>query len=91
MAWTLRREGCHNINWVGGEVVIHLHAIVDAVALLGHDFTPTKAEFARAQQTKADRFLWFDEVPDAYARPRNRQCQSGKFGGYKGYALASEL
>ena len=26
MAWTLRREGCHNINWVGGEVVIHLHA-----------------------------------------------------------------
>src|SRR5262249_28144799 len=21
MAWTLRREGCHNINWVGGEVV----------------------------------------------------------------------
>jgi putative pyruvate formate lyase activating enzyme len=22
MAWTLRREGCHNINWVGGEVVI---------------------------------------------------------------------
>jgi len=32
MAWTLRREGCHNINWVGGEVVIHLHAIVGAVA-----------------------------------------------------------
>jgi putative pyruvate formate lyase activating enzyme len=28
MAWTLRREGCHNVNWVGGEVVIHLHAIV---------------------------------------------------------------
>jgi putative pyruvate formate lyase activating enzyme len=67
MAWTLRREGCHNINWVGGEVVIHLHAIVDAVALLGHDFTPTKAEFARAQRTKADRFLWIDEVPDAAA------------------------
>ncbi len=22
MAWLLRREGCHNINWVGGEVVI---------------------------------------------------------------------
>jgi putative pyruvate formate lyase activating enzyme len=37
MAWTLRREGCHNINWVGGEVVIHLHAIVDAIALLGRD------------------------------------------------------
>jgi putative pyruvate formate lyase activating enzyme len=64
MAWTLRREGCHNINWVGGEVVIHLHAIVDAIALLGRDFTPTQAELRRARQTKADRFFWFDEVPD---------------------------
>ncbi len=67
MAWTLRREGCHNVNWVGGEVVIHLHAIVDAIALLGRDFTPTKAELAQARQTKADRFFWFDEVPDAAA------------------------
>jgi len=65
MAWTLRREGCHNINWVGGEVVIHLHAIVDAIALLGRDFTPTPAELKRARRTKADRFLWFDEVPGA--------------------------
>jgi putative pyruvate formate lyase activating enzyme len=65
MAWTLRREGCHNINWVGGEVVIHLHAIVDAIALLGRDFTPTPGELKRARKTKADRFLWFDEVPGA--------------------------
>ncbi len=65
MAWTLRREGCHNINWVGGEVVIHLHAIVDAIALLGRDFTPTPAELKRARKTKADRFFWFDEVPAA--------------------------
>jgi putative pyruvate formate lyase activating enzyme len=65
MAWTLRREGCHNINWVGGEVVIHLHAIVDAIALLGRDFTPTQAELKRASKTKADRFVWFDEMPDA--------------------------
>jgi putative pyruvate formate lyase activating enzyme len=49
MAWTLRHEGCHNINWVGGEVVIHLHAIVDAIALLGREFTPTLAELKRAQ------------------------------------------
>src|SRR5262249_35566288 len=63
MAWTLRREGCHNINWVGGEVVIHLHAIVDAIALLGGDHTPTAAELARARKTKADRFFWFDESP----------------------------
>jgi putative pyruvate formate lyase activating enzyme len=65
MAWTLRHEGCHNINWVGGEVVIHLHAIVDAIALLGREFSPTPAERKRARQTKADRFFWFDEVPGA--------------------------
>jgi putative pyruvate formate lyase activating enzyme len=65
MAWTLRREGCHNINWVGGEVVIHLHAIVDAIALLGRDFTPTPAELKRARRTKADHFLWFEELSDA--------------------------
>ena len=64
MAWTLRREGCHNINWVGGEVVIHLQAIVDAIALLGRDFTPTQVELGRARRTKADRLFWFDEVPD---------------------------
>jgi putative pyruvate formate lyase activating enzyme len=64
MAWTLRREGCHNINWVGGEVVIHLHAIVDAIALLGRDFTPTQAELRRAYRTKADRWFRFDEMPD---------------------------
>jgi putative pyruvate formate lyase activating enzyme len=64
MAWTLRREGCHNINWVGGEVVIHLHAIVDAIALLGRDFTPTQAELRRALRTKADRLFWFDHIPD---------------------------
>jgi pyruvate-formate lyase-activating enzyme len=63
MAWTLRREGCHNINWVGGEVVIQLHEIVHAIALLGRDFAPTQAELRRARKTKADRFLWFDEVP----------------------------
>ncbi|WP_119299629.1 radical SAM protein [Dongia deserti] len=65
MAWTLRSEGCHNINWVGGEVVIHLHAIVAAIVLLGRGFVPTQAELARARRTKADRFWWFEEVPGA--------------------------
>jgi putative pyruvate formate lyase activating enzyme len=65
MAWTLRREGCHNINWVGGEIIIHLHAIVDAIALLGRGFHPTREELARARRTKADRFFFFDEVPGA--------------------------
>jgi putative pyruvate formate lyase activating enzyme len=52
------------LNWVGGEVVIHLHAIVDAVAMLGRGFVPTSAERKRARQTKADRFFFFDEVPE---------------------------
>ncbi len=65
MAWTLRREGCHNINWVGGEVVIHLHAIVDAIALLGRDFSPSPAELRQARRTKADRFFGFDESGDS--------------------------
>jgi putative pyruvate formate lyase activating enzyme len=61
MAWTLRREGCHNINWVGGEVVIHLHAIIDAICLLGRDFEPAQRELARARKTKADRFFSYYE------------------------------
>jgi hypothetical protein len=44
-------------------VVIHLHAIVEAIALLGRDFQPSEAELRRARRTKADRFFWFDEVP----------------------------
>lgn len=31
MAYKLRLEGCHNINWVGGEPTIHLHSIVEAI------------------------------------------------------------
>jgi putative pyruvate formate lyase activating enzyme len=62
MAWTLRREGCHNINWVGGEVIIHLHAIVAAITLLGRDFVPTSTELTRARRTKADRFHVFKQV-----------------------------
>jgi putative pyruvate formate lyase activating enzyme len=63
MAWRLRREGCHNINWVGGEVVIHLHAIVDSICLLGRDCEPAQLELARALKTKADRFYSYDEDP----------------------------
>lgn len=36
MAWQLRRAGCHNINWVGGEPTVHLHTIVEAIRLLGN-------------------------------------------------------
>ena len=34
MAWQLRMEGCHNVNWVGGEPTIHLHTIIEAINLL---------------------------------------------------------
>jgi len=64
MAWMLRREGCHNINWVGGEVVIHLHAIVDAISLLGRGFMPNSAELHRARKIKADRFFFFEDAPE---------------------------
>jgi putative pyruvate formate lyase activating enzyme len=55
MAWLLRQEGCHNINWVGGEVVIHLHTIVEAISLLA-DVEPTKEDLRLALPVKHDYF-----------------------------------
>ena len=34
IAWRLRAEGCHNVNWVGGDPAIHLHTIVESIAQL---------------------------------------------------------
>ena len=57
MAWLLRMEGCHNINWVGGDPAIHLHTIVEAIALLGGDFAlPDNDELDRVLRVKADFF-----------------------------------
>ena len=57
MAWLLRMEGCHNINWVGGDPAIHLHTIVEAIALLGGDFAqPSNDDLARVLRVKADYF-----------------------------------
>lgn len=53
MAWILRREGGHNINWVGGDPTIHLHTILEAIALLP-GFTPTEKDLGAALPTKAD-------------------------------------
>jgi len=53
MAWILRMEGCHNINWVGGDPTIHLHAIVDAISLLP-ELAPREHELREALRTKAD-------------------------------------
>jgi putative pyruvate formate lyase activating enzyme len=58
MAWLLRREGCHNINWVGGEVTVHLHTIVEAIALLA-ELEPDDVDLRRALAVKADALpLW---------------------------------
>ncbi len=53
MAWLLRMEGCHNVNWVGGEVTIHLHTIVEAIALLS-DLQPTAEDIRAALPVKSD-------------------------------------
>jgi putative pyruvate formate lyase activating enzyme len=73
MAWLLRAEGCHNVNWVGGEVTIHLHTIVEAIALLGHGFAPSRAELERALPTKGDRTFWHRPQPEraSYRRAFN--------------------
>jgi putative pyruvate formate lyase activating enzyme len=55
MAWLLRQEGCHNINWVGGEVVIHLHTIVEAITLMA-DLEPGKEDLRLALPVKNDYF-----------------------------------
>ncbi len=52
MIWVLRSEGCHNINFVGGDPAIHLHNIVSALNRLNH---PPKAEtLARVERIRGD-------------------------------------
>jgi putative pyruvate formate lyase activating enzyme len=58
MAWLLRMEGCHNINWVGGDPTIHLHTIVHAISLL-EDFEPARADLDAVLPVKADYCLGF--------------------------------
>jgi putative pyruvate formate lyase activating enzyme len=58
MAWVLRAEGCHNINWVGGDPTIHLHTILQAIALLP-GLEPEREDLEAAFATKADWFARF--------------------------------
>ncbi len=58
MAWLLRMEGCHNVNWVGGEVTIHLHTIVEAISLL-EDLHPTEQDVRAVLPVKSDFFTPF--------------------------------
>ncbi len=55
MAWLLRMEGCHNINWVGGEPTIHLHTIVGAVVKLASE-EPSIVEVQKVLKLKSDLF-----------------------------------
>jgi putative pyruvate formate lyase activating enzyme len=57
MAYLLRLEGCHNVNWVGGEPTIHLHAIITAIWHLGREgfrLHPSARELQRILEVKAD-------------------------------------
>jgi putative pyruvate formate lyase activating enzyme len=71
MAWLLRMEGCHNVNWVGGEATIHLHTIIEAISLL-EDFEPEASGLRAALPVKADHYFRFP------ARTEN-SVYAGKF------------
>ncbi|HEY5539316.1 MAG TPA: pyruvate formate lyase activating enzyme, partial [Thermoplasmata archaeon] len=62
MAWQLRSEGCHNINWVGGEPTIHLHTIIEAISLL--DSPPGSDDLSHAQGAKSDATFRFRRAPE---------------------------
>jgi putative pyruvate formate lyase activating enzyme len=72
MAWLLRMEGCHNVNWVGGDPTIHMHTIIAAIALLGNGFTPSPADLSRTSATKSDRMYCFE-------RKREQAVYAGGF------------
>ncbi|MDX1663031.1 MAG: radical SAM protein, partial [Candidatus Promineifilaceae bacterium] len=72
MAWLLRQEGCHNINWVGGEVTIHLHTIVEAITLLA-DLAPTREDLRLARRVKSDYFF------DRFSRNAGNASYQGLF------------
>ncbi|MGH9960926.1 MAG: radical SAM protein, partial [Pyrinomonadaceae bacterium] len=63
MAWLLRMEGCHNINWVGGDPTIHLHTIVEAISLLD-ELSPTVDDLKLALPVKSDYFVRFRPSPE---------------------------
>src|ERR687895_695377 len=54
MIWQLRMEGCHNINWVGGDPTIHLHTIVEAINLLDSFKEPDPNQLKYIQSIKHD-------------------------------------
>ena len=63
MAWLLRMEGCHNVNWVGGEVTIHLHSIVEAISLL-EELRPNIQDLREALGVKSDYYTSYRRNPE---------------------------
>lgn len=63
MAWQLGSEGCHNINWVGGEPTIHLNTIVEAIALIG-SLKPTEKDLDYVGLAKSDYLARWKASPD---------------------------
>jgi len=57
MIWLLRIEGCHNINFVGGDPTIHLHTIINAIAQLGE--RPSLDTLREIEKVKSDRFIQY--------------------------------
>ncbi|GBC75408.1 7-carboxy-7-deazaguanine synthase [archaeon HR06] len=63
MMYQLRMEGCHNINFVGGEPTIHLHTIVKAISLL--DFKEFKEEdLIYISQVKSDFYFSYKKIKE---------------------------
>lgn len=44
MAYKLAVEGCHNINFVGGDPTVNFHVIVEAIHLLSNSYKPSSFE-----------------------------------------------
>ncbi len=63
LAWRLRREGCHNLNFVGGEPTVHLPVILEALALLGGGFEPADADLARAEAVEGEPWHAWPQLP----------------------------
>ncbi len=64
VARRLRLEGCHNINWVGGDPTIHLHTILAAIACLDDDKLPPPSKSDRlGLKLRSDFFIPYQERP----------------------------
>ena len=70
MIWQLRMEGCHNINWVGGDPTIHLHTIVQAISLLDSfkiDWINNMKDLDYIESVKSDKYFSNSPPDSGYA------------------------